>query len=279
MYDVREKWRKSMNSLFLEKYDSFIRYFVLPGEGDHLIYLPGLSIPSTANFLSLATHSRMTNYHSILVDYLGSGFSDHPKDFDYSIKNHAETVADILDHENIKGSTIIGHSMGGTVGIMLALIRPELVANLIVGEGNIDPGGGSGSSYIASFSKNEYVTIVHDEILARFRSDAVKGDSKAAYFCGALGCADPAGVHGNSVALVELEPEFKNQFFQLPIPRTFVYGKTSLPKNKVYKADVPNPKELEQHGIQTAVLKNAGHGLMNDNLEGFVDILLKALKI
>ena len=55
---------------------------------------------------------------------------------------HAETVALILDHENIKSAIVVGHSMGGTVAIMLAISRPDLVSKLIVGEGNIVPGGG-----------------------------------------------------------------------------------------------------------------------------------------
>ncbi len=58
------------------------------------------------------------------------------------MENHAETVASILDHENIKSAIVVGHSMGGTVAIILAISRPDLVSKLIVGEGNIVPGGG-----------------------------------------------------------------------------------------------------------------------------------------
>ena len=62
------------------------------------------------------------------------------------MEDHAETVACILEHENITSAIVVGHSMGGTVAIMLAISRPDLVSKLIVGEGNLVPGGGAGTS-------------------------------------------------------------------------------------------------------------------------------------
>lgn len=267
-----------MKSLLLTQWKAFIRYYELSGSGTTLVYLPGLHMSSVASFLSVVTHPELKGHHSIMVDYLGSGFSDHSKDFDHSNENHAQSVAAILDHEGIKKCTVVGHSMGGTVGIVLAMLRPDLVSNLIVCEGNVTPGGGAGTSRIASFSKSEYVGKVHPVSLQEMRQAAIEGNTMAAFMGGAWGTADPAAVYGSSVALVELEASFKEKFLQLPIPRTFVYGEKSLPENtgKVL-ADAPDPKELEQHGIHIGVVPNAGHGMMLDNLEGFVDVLKVAL--
>jgi pimeloyl-ACP methyl ester carboxylesterase len=268
-----------MKSLFLAKWQTFIRYHELSGSRTTLVYLPGLSVPSVVAFLSVATHSKLREHHAILIDYLGSGFSDHPQDFDYSIENHAESVAAILDHEGIRNCAVIGQSMGGTVGIMLAIQRPDLVSNLIVGEGNINPGGGMYSRRIASYSKSEYINEVHAAFLEERRQDAISGDTMAASIGGIWGTADPAGVYGNSLALVELEPSFKERFLQLPIPRTYIYGEKSLPENSgEVRADAPDPKELEAPGIHIAVVPNAGHSMMRDNLSGYVDILQIALE-
>ena len=267
-----------MKSLYLEQWDAFIRYFELSGSGPPLVFLPGLHASSVAALLTVAAHPELIGKHSYLVDYLGSGFSDKPKDFDHSNENHALSVAAILDHEGLKNCTVIGHSMGGTIGIVLAMLRPDLVSNLVVAEANVTPGGGAGTSRIASFSQSEYVAKVFPESLDAMRRAAVAGNSVSAWFGGAWCSADPAAVYGSSVALVELDPSFKERFFQLPIPRTFVYGEKTLPENtgKVL-ADAPDPRELEQHGVHVAVVPDAGHMMMLDNLNGFVDALKGAL--
>ena len=92
-----------------------------------------------------------------MVDYLGSGFSDHSDIFSFKMEDHAKYIAYILDHENITSSIVFGHSMGGTVAIMLAISRPDLVSKLIVGEGNLVPDGGVGTSKTTSYAKVEFL--------------------------------------------------------------------------------------------------------------------------
>lgn len=267
-----------MKSLYLAPWKTFIRYHEISGDGKTLIYLPGLSFPSLVNFLSVATHPELRGYHAIFVDYLGSGFSDHPDDFSHSMEDHAQTVASILDHEGVNNCTVIGHSMGGTVGIVLALKRPDLVSNLIVSEANVTPGGGVTTRHIASFSKAEYVEKVFPASLEEWHQAAIEGDAKAKFLAGAWGTVDPVGLYENSVALVGLERSFKEQYLQLPIRCTFVYGERTLPESfGDIRADAPDPKELEEHGIQIGIVPNTGHGLMLDNLDGFVKVLRKSI--
>ena len=123
-----------MKSLYLSEWNAFIRYYEIAGGGETVVYIPALSFPAVANFLSVATHPKMPKHRAIFVDNLGSGFSDYSEIFSYSMEDHAQTVARILDHEGVKDATVVGHSMGGTVAIMLALSRPDLVSNLVVGE-------------------------------------------------------------------------------------------------------------------------------------------------
>ena len=268
-----------MKSLYLEEWNTFIRYKELPGKGTTLVYLPGLSMPSVEQFLSVVTHPDMAGYHSLLIDYIGSGFSGNSQDFDYSIENHAQTVAAVLDSEGVKGCVVIGHSMGGTVGIMLALLRPDLVSNLIVGEANISPGGGAATSRIASYTESEYVGEAHQTLLDEVRKAEKEGDKIAAFINAAWSKADPVGFYKSSVALVKLDPTFKDKFLKLSIPRTFIYGEESLPKDlNEIQPDAPDPKELEPFGVRIEIVANAGHAMMWDNLHGFVSALKSAIQ-
>ena len=82
-----------MKSLFLKKWNAFIRYNEIPGKGETVVYLPGLNLPARVSFFSTVMHHKLQGLNSFLIDYLGSGFSDYPKDFDHSIENHANAVA------------------------------------------------------------------------------------------------------------------------------------------------------------------------------------------
>jgi len=268
-----------MKSLYLREWKAFIRYYDISGEGDTLVYLPALSFLAIANFLPVATHPKMPDHRAILIDNLGAGFSDHSESFGYTMEEHAQTVANILDHENIKSATVVGHSMGGTIAILLALSRPDLVSNLIVGEGNISPGGGAATRSIASHSKNEYVEKVFPNSRADRFQAAIDGDAMAVRICGLWSTVNATGLYWNSKALVELDPSIKERFLNLTIPCTFVYGEKSLPRNTgEVGPDAPEPRELEAHGIKIGIVPNAGHFQMFENLDGFVKTLIKALE-
>jgi pimeloyl-ACP methyl ester carboxylesterase len=268
-----------MKSHYLPEHKSFIRYYEIYGEGEPILYLAGLSFSILGSMLSVATHPKMRHRRAILVDYLGSGFSDHPQNFDYTMESHARSIADVLDNESIKSVTVVGHSMGGTVGIMLALLRPDLVSNLIVGEGNVTSGGGVATRKIAANDKDKFVGEVYPALKKERHEAAIEGDVMSNRLNNLWATVDPAGLYGNSKALVEVSDELKDQFFQLSMPRTFIYGEKTLPEKAGDAGqDAPDPKELEAHGIQIGVVPNAGHGQMFDNLDGFVDVLTTALK-
>lgn len=267
-----------MKSLFLEEFNATIRYHEIAGDGPAIIYLAALSYPCIPNFLPTAAHPAMLGRRSILVDYLGVGHSEQPPDFDHSMQNHAKTVASILDHEGLGDTIVVGHSMGGTVAIYLALQRPDLVSNLIVCEGNITSGGMAATRLFTSVPECDFVNEFFPNKLSNWREDGRNGDKMAQWRCGAWEGTDFAGIYKNSAALVDLEPGFKQKFFSLQMKRTFVYGEASLPENTgEITADAPDPNELQENGISVAVVPGVGHQMMIVNPDGFVNVLTAAL--
>ena len=268
-----------MKSIYIPEWNTFIRYHEISGEGITQVYLPGLCMPSLEQFLSVVTHPDMAGHHSLLIDYIGSGWSDHSQEFDYSIENHAHSVAIILDNERVNDSIIVGYSMGGTVGIKLAIMRPDLVSNLIIAEANISPGGGDVTKRIASYSEEKYLDDAHRAFLEESRKAAIKGNKKAAFIHAAWSRCFPVGLYRSSVALVELDDAFEAQFKNMSISRTFIYGEKSLPKNRdEVRPDAPDPDELREFDIEILIVPKAGHAMMLDNLQGFVTILKQAVQ-
>lgn len=265
-----------MNSLYLKKWDAFIRYFDSKADGQTIVYLPAISFSVMGSFFGVVTHPNMPSHRAIMVDYLGSGCSDHPDNFDYSIESHADSVSSILDEVGCRDATILGHSMGGTVAIQLALSRPDLVGKLIVGEGNVTSGGGGLTAQIVEHSEEDFVNREYSQMLADLLEKAKGGDTIGLRRSNVWKYASPIGLHRNAHALVDVDDSLIDQFCALSIPRTFVYGEKSVPSNAGEAgADAPFPEKFHAHGVSTEIVPNAGHGLMFDNLGGFVDILSK----
>lgn len=272
-----------MKSLYYEAADAFVRYFDLPAKDDSQavarIYLAGLGTPATACFLDVATHPRICGRRSLLIDYLGCGFSDKAHQFDHSMTQHAKVIAQVLDHEGLSACEIIGHSMGGTIGIHLALMRPDLVSRLVICESNLEAGGGAGTRYIASFSEGDWLYNQYPAYMTDERRKAREGNATAAFNAGAWEASDPLAIYLQSRALVNLSEQFTQQFYQLPLPVTFIYGDANLPchNDGVALPDAPHPERLTAQGFHYEVVEGSGHWMMIDNLDGFAAAIAAGL--
>lgn len=263
-----------MQSLYLPSASATIRYYnlePLPGQTEKpvLVFLAGLCT-SVSSLLQTATHSRIRGPRSLLIDYLGTGFSDKPEGFDHTMDSHAWTIAAVLDHEGVSKCTVIGHSMGGTVALLLALARPDLVGRLVMSESNLEPGGGTGTRAIAAVDEQSYVSRQFPATLHAWRQQAVAGDKEASFHAGFWSVADARAIHRQAVSLVELDPFVMQRYLELPIPRGFIIGGRNDPRLTGHRLpDTPFPDELTPHGVLVRVVPESGHFFMVDNLDGY----------
>jgi pimeloyl-ACP methyl ester carboxylesterase len=202
---------------------------------------------------------------------LGHGFSDRPGTFDYTLESHATTIASLLDHLGLTGCAVIGHSMGGSVAITLAALRPELVARLVVAEGNLDPRQGVFSRGIAAQSEAAFLTSGYAVLLEQIHAEGRNGDAGAATLAGMLQLTAPLALYRSAVGLVQgTQPTMREHFLQLTISRSYLFGEHSLPD--------PDAEQLPAQGIPVLIVPDAGHGMMWDNPLGFATVLKSALR-
>jgi pimeloyl-ACP methyl ester carboxylesterase len=190
-------------------------------------------------------------------------------------------VAELLDHIGLRGCAVIGHSLGGSIAITLATLRPDLVSNLVVAEANLDPGGGAFSRVIAAQSEEEFIRTGSAAFLERILRNAAEGDESMAACAGMLQVAAPHAVYRSARALVEgIRPAMRARYNELPMPRSYIYGQRSVPRDRAsVLPDAPDPKELAEHGIRVFIVPRAGHFMMFDNPAGFAQALKDALSI
>jgi pimeloyl-ACP methyl ester carboxylesterase len=71
------------------------------------------------------------SYRTIAIDHRGWGESDHPA-VGYSLAEHADDVAGVIEALDVRRYILVGHSMGGKVAQLFASRRPEGLAGLVL---------------------------------------------------------------------------------------------------------------------------------------------------
>ena len=100
-----------------------------PGpDGVTAVYVHGLG-GSATNWTDLA--GQLSGYvPGIALDLPGFGRSEPPRDFDYSIPNHADAVARFIRGLDVGPVHLFGNSMGGAISMYVAADHPDLVRTL-----------------------------------------------------------------------------------------------------------------------------------------------------
>ena len=104
--------------------------FSATGSGPPLLILHGL-FGSSRNWQSLARRLAETS-QVVNIDLRNHGQSFHDPAMGYA--DMAEDVGELLQHLQLENCTLLGHSMGGKVAMMLAHRLPERVSRLIVAD-------------------------------------------------------------------------------------------------------------------------------------------------
>lgn len=106
-------------------------YSRIEGEGQPLLIIHGF-LGMSDNWKSLGTQYANEGFQVHMLDLRNHGRSFHSDEFSYGLM-----VADVLEYcqyHNLTSISIIGHSMGGKVAMLLATTSPDLVKKLIVAD-------------------------------------------------------------------------------------------------------------------------------------------------
>src|SRR5262245_55590833 len=243
----------------------YLRYHDFPGRTPVRVFIHGLGAAASADFPTIVTHPLLAGQRSLLVDLFGFGLSDRPKDFGYTLDEHAESVARLLRHLGVDGVQLFGHSMGGAVAITLAALHPDLVTQLVILEGNLDPGGGDMSQSIVAQDEQSFLATGYVALLGEVGKWAERTPELASYL-GTLQATAPHALYRSARGLVAgTIPTMRERLMASPIPRAYVFGERSLPD--------PDYDWLAERGVAVATVPNAGHAMMDDNPEGCARVI------
>ncbi len=265
-----------MRAFFSQREQAFVRYVDLPGALPACVFIHGALDSSIAGMAMTAARCGLAARRRVLIDLLGYGLSDRPKDAEYSLARHAQIVTDLLDHLGLDGCQLVGHSMGGAVAVTVASERPDLVSDLVLAEGKLDAGPAGFASFAEGRSEEEYVNDWFPNFIASRLEDAKTEAGVLAIHLGMAQAAAPWAVYRTSKSLNagSLQPSLRERFLSLDIPRAYFVGANSEPDED----DVPLKAELMQRGGDWVVVPDAEHQMNFDNPEGFADAIARRVR-
>jgi len=104
-------------------------YYQKLGEGKDFIMLHGWK-QDVSTFHKVAEELKK-HFTLWLIDLPGFGRSENPKK-DFRVSDYADIVAEFIKFNKIEKPVLLGHSVGGRIGIVLASKYPEVLSKLIL---------------------------------------------------------------------------------------------------------------------------------------------------
>jgi pimeloyl-ACP methyl ester carboxylesterase len=108
-----------------------VLYSKIEGQGKPLLILHGF-LGMSDNWKTLGTQYAALGFEVHLIDLRNHGRSYHDAAFSYAVM--VQDVLDYCAHYGLQTISVIGHSMGGKLAMLLATQHPNLVAQLVVAD-------------------------------------------------------------------------------------------------------------------------------------------------
>lgn len=253
-----------MKEYVIEKMDTRLRYHDLDGDQIPILFIHGLGCSSSFDYPQVATAKELKAHRKLLVDLLGSGYSDKPADFSYTIDEHAQYLERFIHFMKLKECILYAHSMGGTIAIELANRVGSIAKGIIISEGNLDSGGGFYSQQIATYSEQDYVSFGHQKMIAESLNKSNRNWAMG------LSVSLPEAIYREAVSLVTgTSPSWREIFYSLKCARLYIFGELSLPN--------PDFEKIKEHNIKIEIVKNAGHSMAWENPKGLAIAINKGI--
>jgi len=255
-----------LKSAFYPPAQAYLCYHHISGAKPTHVYLAGLGLGSTGYYPSLIYGSALAAYHSLMPDFLGFGYSEMPDAFGYTVDEHVDSIVFLLDKLQANHCTVIGHSFGGAVAIVLATKRPDLVGRLVLAEAVLDAGDWFGAS---AQSEEQWIAGGHAPVLEGTRKMLPDyAESELGWWPMEKSAIPDYPFYRTACSLAyDARPTWREQLYQLKIPRLFLLGEMSLEKKTLR---VEEKDELPVHGILVRVIPKGHMDMISDNPPAFV---------
>lgn len=257
-----------MKACFLPTDQAFLRYVEIPGEGPPLLWLHGWLCTSTGELMTTAVQPALRGRRSLVIDFLGHGYSDRPLDFAYNYADHARTIVALIDSLGLRECGLIGHSMGGSVAVHVAAARPSVVSLLVMAEASMDADedGMDGQSE-DRFLQNGFAEMLEEQA----RAGLAQPTGTMAAHVGITRLVEPRAIYREAVSSARADAHAGRSLLPgLDMPRWYLMGSLSDPEPDLQR-------DLAAMGVGWKVVPDTGHAMGLQNPEGLAQTVAEVL--
>ncbi len=263
--------------------------YIDQGSGDKTIVLVH-GLASNAGFWRYNIPEFSKKYRVIAVDLPGYGKSQKGN-YTYSMSFYADQIKKLIDDLQLKNVVYIGHSMGGQIGIKLAIKYPDLLDKLILAS----PAGfeefqkGEGNWLRSVMTMNGVKSTTEEGIRRNLSGNFYSWDDKLEWMVEErVRMRKGADFDEFSYTVVRCvnamldEPTF-NKLSLIKTPALVIYGKYDglIPNpylNPGFPSDVFNNGAKDISNVKLVELDNAGHMIQIEKADEFNQAVLEYIK-
>ncbi len=256
-----------MKPVYLAEERAFLRYIEIPGDGPPLLWLHGWQCSSTGELMPAAVRAPLRGRRSLLIDFLGHGYSDKPLDFAYTREAHARTIVALIDALGLNECGLVGHSMGGAVAVHVAAALPSVVSLLVMAEPTIDV---EDEDRFDDQTEEQFVERGFGELLETHAKEAAaQPDGVRAAHIGITRLVEPRAIYREAVSL-ESGTSLRPHLRALRMSRWYLAGELS-------DSEPDLERDLAAMGVEWKVVPQTGHVMGLQNPEGLAQAIAEAV--
>jgi pimeloyl-ACP methyl ester carboxylesterase len=243
----------------------------VPGREPGIVFLHGLG-SSGRCFRDGFDSPRLGGRAMLVPDLVGFGASPAPEGFPYTMAAQAEAVAALCRRMGLGRLAIVGHSMGGAVGILLAERWPGPATHFTSAAGNLVAADCFLSRRVVEMGQQVFEDAGFEELKRGLRPRGGERRSLRAYF-ETLERTSTQAMFESSQDLVSLcdRGDLLGRFIRLDAAKQYLHDSDSEPPAELRRS-------LAAAGIPAIRIPDTGHGLMEDAPGAFYSALADFLE-
>ena len=230
---------------------------------DLLVFLHGLGC-SKSTWRDVWSRREFDSFSILCLDLPGHGNSDRPTAFSYAMEDYAIACADVLSFFPSKRIHIVGHSMGGAIGLLLPGDVLLSAASFVNVEGNMTPED-------CAWASRRTISVPYEQFLADAWPGFVKDYEDEGKRFHSLDRVSPDAFYRSAESLVEWSDNGRllRAYRDLVCRKLYICGDRN--------ADHPTVSSLERLDVEA--IPNSGHFSMIDNPDGFYAALRRLVEM
>lgn len=243
------------------------------GAGPAVVLIHGLGAAKEA-FDGAFVRRELRGRPLLAADLVGFGDSARPDSFDYRMARQAELLLALIDALGIGAFFIVAHSMGGIVGLHLALRAGERLRGFVNAEGNLTLADCTLSSAVIRSDEESFVAggfaRLQEAIAGTF---GTADDAALERYLATLARCGPRAFHRSAVDTVaeSAAGTLVPAFCALRCARLYLYGERN-------RGRFPGEQQLRAAGLPVGFVADAGHAMADENPAGFYGAVADVLR-